>query len=223
MEGSIMYYAPRPGIDRYEYGDGLLGAIAKIGKAILRPIGNLVPKNTIFSKALQAVGLASKPAAVLTTAVALPAAAGYVGASMVQSGQPLLPGGIAAPQPAGGGLLPWWRGAGGKLQLPWSDPQQLLQPPYAYDDSYLRITYRAPRGYVVVKDPQGRRYAMARPIARSMGLWRASRKPPISAGDWHRYQAARSVEKKLVKLARHALHKRRPAANVVPFPKRKVA
>lgn len=213
-----MYYAPRPGIDRYEYGDGLLGAIAKIGKAIIKPLGNLVPKNTIFSKALQAVGLASKPAAVLTTAVALPAAAGYAGASMAQGGQPSLPGGMAAPQPAGGGLLPWWRGAGGKLQFPWQDPQQLLQPPYAYDDSYLRITYRAPRGYVVVKDPQGRRYCMAKPVARSVGLWRASRKPPISAGDWHRYQTARTVEKKLVKIARHALHRRRPA-NVVPFTK----
>lgn len=210
-----MYYPPRPGIDRYEYGDGLLGAIAKIGKAIIKPLANLVPKNTIFSKALQAVGLASKP--VVGTAVAV--AAGYAGASMAGGGQPSLPGGVAAaPTPAGGGLLPWWRGPGGKMQFPWQDPQQLLQPPYAYDDSYLRITYRAPRGYVVVKDPQGRRYAMAKPVARSVGLWRASRKPPISAGDWHRYQTARSVEKKLVKLARHALHRRRPA-NVVPFTK----
>jgi len=199
-----MYYAPRPGIDKYEYGDGILGAIAKIGKAILKPLGNLVPKNTIFSKALQAVGLASSVAA-----PAAAAAIGYsAGASSSTALVPTLPGGVSTPSPAGGGILPFWRGPGGKLQMPWADPKQLLQPPYAYDDSYLRIAYRAPRGYVVVKDPQGRRYAMLKQVARSMGLWTASRKPPISAGDWHRYQSARSVEKKLRKIAAHAMRGR---------------
>ena len=215
-----MYYSPRPGIDRYQYGDGLLGAIASIGKAIIKPLGNLVPKNTIFSKALQAVGLASKPVAQAGAILGLSAA----GTALAQGGQPSLPSGYgAAPSPAGGGLLPFWRGAGGKLQWPWQDPQQLLKPPYAYDDSYLRLTYRAPRGYVVVRDPQGRRYCMAKQIARSMGLWSAGRKPPISAGDWHRYQTAQTVEKKLRKLASHALrHHRSPrhAAVCVPFRKK---
>jgi hypothetical protein len=191
----------------YGYGQGdFLGALLKIGKAIIKPLANLVPKNTLFSKALQGVGLATKN-------VAAPIALGAAGAAMFGGGTPNVPaqipgmGGISTPSAAGGGMLPFWRGAGGKLQFPWQDPQQILQPPYAYDDSYLRIQYRAPRGYVVVKDPQGRRYAMAKPVARSIGMWHASRKPPISAGDWHKYQTAQVVEKKLRKLAGKALRK----------------
>jgi hypothetical protein len=199
--------APRLGIDKYQYGDGLLSFVAKIGKAIVKPIANLVPKNTILSKALVAVGMATPKQAALTTAVGV--GLGAAGAALTSGGAPGLPSGIPglpAPQGGGGGL-PFWKGPGGALQMPWSDPQQLFQAPYAYDDSYLKVTYRAPRGYVVVRDSQGRPYAMAKSIARAVGMYHPARKPPISAGDWHKYQTAATVEKKLRHIAGKAVRR----------------
>lgn len=207
IPGGGQYGAAYRSFSRGGQGD-FLGALARIAGAVVKPLANLVPKNTILSRGLQAAGLATRK-------IIAPVALGAAGAALVQGGgAPALPatipgmGGFPTPTPAGGGLLPMWRGPGGKLQFPWQDPQQILQPPYAYDDSYLRIQYRAPRGYVVVRDPQGRRYAMAKGIARSMGLWTQARKPPISAGDWHKYQTAQTVEKKLRKLASKALRGR---------------
>jgi hypothetical protein len=224
-------YGPRPGIDRYQYGDGLFSWIGKTVGKILKPvaaIASFIPG--IGGVAGKVLGFASKVlapvasiagGAAIATALTSPGTAN-VPATIPRGGLPALPG----PSPAQGGgiggaitnLLPWWKGPGGKLQFPWQDPKQILQPPYAYDDSYLRIQYRAPRGYVVVKDPQGRRYCMAKPVARSLGMWHQAHKPPISAGDWHKYMTARSVEKKLLKIARHALHKHHRTLQPVAHP-----
>lgn len=98
--------------------------------------------------------------------------------------------------------------------MPWNDPKiaEYLKQ-FALDDSYLRVYYRAPRGYVIVRDAQGRPYAVLRQIARQFGLWRPAAKPPISATDWKHYKRNQAIEKKLVKIARPALrHHTRPAA-----------
>lgn len=112
-------------------------------------------------------------------------------------------------------LVPWWKGPGGGLQMPWNDPQvaQYLKQ-FSLDDSYLKIYYRAPRGYVVVHDAAGRPYAVLRQIARQFGIWKPAAKPPISATDWKRYKRNRQIEKKLIKIARPALraHSRPSAA-----------
>lgn len=113
-----------------------------------------------------------------------------------------------------GGLpVPWWKGPGGALQAPWNDPRipQFLQQ-FALDDAYLKNYVRAPRGYVVIRDANGRPYAVLRQIARQFGLWHAAPKPPISASDWRHYKRNQALEKKLLKIARPALrHHSRPS------------
>lgn len=180
----------------------LLGKIAKtaitvIGKKAVGKIGG----RTIVGKILTGVGVAG---------VGMEA-----GRALTTTAQPQLPalpgagGGVLMPsQFPGVGAVPWWRGPGGKLQFPWQDPRvpEFLKA-FALDDAYLRAYYRAPRGYVIVRDPNGRPYAVLKMAARRFGLWRQPHKPPISAGDWNKYQTARRVEKKLVKIARSAIRK----------------
>jgi hypothetical protein len=87
---------------------------------------------------------------------------------------------------------------------------QLLPP--IIDSTLLRPYYRAPRGYVIVRDPSsGEVYGMLKAYARANHFWKPSRRPPISAGDWHKYQTAKAVEKRLMKIARSGLrHHSRP-------------
>jgi sugar (pentulose or hexulose) kinase len=119
--------------------------------------------------------------------------------------------------PSGGGLPGLNIGAGSgagalaTLQRPGAGIQSVM--PDVLDPSLLKTYYRAPKGYVIVRDPStGAVMAVRKQIAKSYGLWRAPRKPPISAGDWHKFQTAKSVEKKLVKIAGPALRKRQHAA-----------
>jgi len=116
----------------------------------------------------------------------------------------------ATPVPAKPGGLPiGWKGPGGKLQLPWNDPRipEYLKQ-FALDDAYLTPVYRAPRGYVVIRDQQGRPFAVNKAMAKAFGLWRPKRKPPISVSDWQAFKKAERVEKKLRKIAGPALRKR---------------
>lgn len=113
-----------------------------------------------------------------------------------------------------GGLpVPWWKGAGGKLQLPWNDAQiaEYLKP-YALDDAYLKPYYRAPKGFVVVRDGSGRPFAVKKEIAKFFGLWRPTAKPPISATDWKHFKRNKAIEKKLTKVAAPVIAKARKAA-----------
>lgn len=93
---------------------------------------------------------------------------------------PGMPGGLSvAPGTTGGpGLLP--RGPGGRLQLPWQDPaiaEHLKK--WAIDDAYLKQYVRAPKGYVVVRDQQGRPFGVLQKVAQFYGLWKPAKKPPI--------------------------------------------
>ena len=200
-------------------------AIAKsgAGKAIGKKLFGAAAK-----KGLGGIGkIFGKKAAKKTAAFAASTAAGYGMAAAVsrpkvgtlaplglprsQVGQLATiggaPGGAAATMPSMG-LLPWWRGAQGKFQFPWHDPSvpQFLQQ-FALDDAYLKVSYRAPRGYVVVRDPQGRPYCVLKAAAKAFGLWRPADKPPISVGDWNAFKSAARVEKKLRKIAGPALRK----------------
>lgn len=111
--------------------------------------------------------------------------------------------GAATAPPMGdtGGLgIP--RGPDGGMQMPWSDPRiprDLRQ--WALDDKYLKTYYRAPKGYVVVRDQSGRPYALKKEIARQMGWWKPAKKPPISVSDWQAFKKAERVAKKLKKIA----------------------
>lgn len=124
------------------------------------------------------------------------------------------------------GFLPAWRGPGGKLQWPWQDPRipEYLKQ-FALDDAYLKPCVRAPRGYVVLRDQEGRPFAVNKMIAKQFKLWKPKAKPIISVRDWHSYQRAQRVEKKLRKIASKALrhHGHKAHAHCVPFARRRKA
>ena len=61
-----------------------------------------------------------------------------------------------------------------------------------------------PTGYVAVTMPDGSRACMLKAVARSAGLWKARRRPPISAGDWRKLQVAERTKKKAKKVAQTA-------------------
>jgi hypothetical protein len=193
-----------------------LGSIASVA-------ANFIPGGGIVKTALQVGGkIMSKP----VVKVAAGAAAGIGGMKLISSaGQqsvgtlPALPGvttGITTPS-APGGLPIGWKGPNGKLQLPWNDPRtpEFLKQ-FALDDSYLKTYYRAPKGYVILKDANGRPFPVLKKIAQQYGLWKPSAKPPISATMWKHYKQNKRIEKKLIKIAGPAVrkHSKRTAAPV---------
>lgn len=69
----------------------------------------------------------------------------------------------------------------------------------------LEVVARAkcPRGYVAVNDPEtGARVCMLKGAARSCGLWKAPKKPPISTRDWDALKRASSTIKKVDRVVR---------------------
>lgn len=97
---------------------------------------------------------------------------------------------------SGPGLLP--RGPGGKLQFPWKDPAipEYLKK-FAIDDGWLKLAVRAPRGYVVVRDKDGRPFGVNKEIAKAFKVWKPKKKPPISVTDWESLKRANSTVRKL--------------------------
>jgi hypothetical protein len=99
------------------------------------------------------------------------------------------------------GMIPWWKGPGGRLQFPWNDPSApnpLKQ--FALDDSYLKLSYRAPKGYVVIRDSDGNPLPVLKMAAQKMGYWHPHKKPPISVGEWHAIKKADSAVRKMRKI-----------------------
>jgi hypothetical protein len=93
--------------------------------------------------------------------------------------------------------------------------------PQTIDESLLRPYYRAPRGYVVVRDTQSGKYIGVRKAdARQLGLWRPKPKPPISVRDWHAYKSAIKTEKKIKKVFSHSFRGSRHASRVCHTTKR---
>lgn len=121
---------------------------------------------------------------------------------------------IASTSP-GGLPVPWWKGPGGKLQLPWNDPNIAEQlKPYALDDAYLKPYYRAPKGFVVVRDSSNRPFALQKDIAKFFHLWRPAAKPPISATEWKHYKSNKRIEKKLTEVAKPVINEARRKARL---------
>lgn len=194
-----------------------LGTLGKIGSVV----ADFIPGGGIVKTAIR-VGssLLDKPVVKVAASTALATTATtaltkYTGGGSVST-LPALPGissTAVSTLPKTGGIIPGWRGPGNKLQLPWNDPRipEYLKQ-FALDDAYLKVYYRAPKGYVVVKDANGRAFAVNKVIARQFGIWRPARKPPITATEWKHYQSAQRIEKKLKKIAAKACRPRRPAA-----------
>lgn len=206
----------------------MFGALAKLALGPLaKSIGGQYAKafpRTIVGKALGGVLGVAKGV--------VPYAAGATAAGLLMGGPgktqlPALPttgtGGALMPsQYPTVGTIPFWRGPGGKLQMPWSDPRvpEFLKQ-FSLDDAYLRPYYRAPKGYIVLRDANGKPFACMKTIARQFGLWHPKAKPIISIRDWHAYQRAKRVEKKLRKIAGSAIRRHSPGKAVACVPFRK--
>lgn len=132
------------------------------------------------------------------------------GLTVASAGMDLFGGGGGyGPSTGMGGGLPALPGAGtrmGERGVFQNDPNivKALQP-FAISKTNLRVMYRAPKGFVIRRDEVGDPYGIPKALARKYLGWKPGRKPPISAGDWHQYQTAQHVEKKLLKLARKEL------------------
>jgi hypothetical protein len=193
-----------------------LPGLVKLVKKVAAPLGHIIegiPGVGQVFKTAEGVGGAIEKGLKLVKKVPLPvdiavgagAAAGggaLIASSGHPSGAPALPGGGGAMIPGGGSYgLPAIRGKGALIN------PQIAQAvmSMALPASYLRTYYRAPRGYVIVHGANGQIAAIPKVMAVRYGLYHHPHKPPISAGDWHKYQVARRVEKKLRMLAVHAL------------------
>lgn len=185
-----------------------IGGLIKLGKKAWGAIKQPKPKIQVSSATGQIVS--SQPVypmggAGIQQVAGLPVPYTGGGLPALAGGTSMLAPAIAAGTAAATGTLlqniPWWKGPGGKLQLPWNDPRvpDFLKS-VSLDDAYLRIYYRAPKGYVVVRDPNGKPYAMLKSAARSLGLWKPAARPPISATDWKHFKRNKAIEKKLRKI-----------------------
>lgn len=190
---------------------GLFSKIAKgvagIGKAVLKsPVGK--------------AAAAFVPGASLAyTAYDIASDAGMFGNG---GGSPRMP---ALPSPAGMPMLP--RGVApppatmGDRSIFRNDPNTIeALKPYAISMGNLRTYYRAPKGFVVIRDQNGDPMGIPKGIARNMGLWKASAKPPISATDWRHFKRAAAVSKKLNKIhaqaQRHLTRKSTSKPRAIP-------
>jgi len=184
-------------------GVGVVGRVA--GRAITSKAGSLAIKGAATAL------LGGGGGAALTIGSSLlggskkktpsaPALPSYAGGGGFSAGLPA----VTSPSTGPGGF--WWRGPGGKLQMPWSDPSvhDALKP-FSLDDSALKIYYRAPMGYVVVRDEKGRPYPLRKDVAIRIGWWHPAAKPPMSATEWKSLKRANHVVKRLKTMNRMAM------------------
>lgn len=168
-------------------------SILKAGMKALPIVGTAYAAYDVAQEAMSAF---SKPKAPALPALPAPP----MGLSTSKKKRSALPA-ITSPRTGPTGIIPWWRGPGGGMQLPWNDPKvhQALKP-YSLDDSMLRRFYRAPRGYVVVHDDKGRPYPLRQDVAKKIGWWSPAAKPPMSATEWSALKRANKVVKTLKRM-----------------------
>lgn len=190
---------------------GLTSLMRKGAGAALKVVKNPIAGKALsmvpgLGTAVAAAGLASSAYGAYKT---ISGVTGNKGVPPMPGGLPALPGvssnrsfGAIPPPPMGktGGFgIP--RGPGGRMQLPWNDPSvPAALKAFSLDDSYIRPAMRAPRGYVIVRDPDGQPYPVLKSIAIKFGLWRPSKKPPISVRDWQALKRSDRTIKKLRKI-----------------------
>lgn len=93
--------------------------------------------------------------------------------------------------------LPVQSGMSGQIQQLLGSNQIIMEPE-------LKTIHSAPPGWVIVTMPDGSKKAVLKDVARCLGLWKARKKPPITAGQWSTLKKARSVEKKAKRIAETA-------------------
>lgn len=66
----------------------------------------------------------------------------------------------------------------------------------------LQTYYRAPPGFVIIRDAVGDHCAIPRKLAIMLKLWKPAKKPPISVGDWQAVKRADRTVKKMKSIFR---------------------
>lgn len=183
-----------------------MGVLDRIGGAVMS-VGRTVTRNPILGAAASFIpggGLILKAAGVAITGLgAVSAVQGLVGRGSggLPTGMPALPGGPfgVGNMAPGGAMAP--NPNAGKRSIFRDDPNvHAALKPYAIDDRFLKQIYRAPRGYVVMRDPNGDAYAIPKWLAKAYGMWKPAKKPPISVRQWQGMKNARSTMKALSKV-----------------------
>jgi len=179
-----------------------LSLVANVGRS---PLGSFIPGASLAAGTIGAARMLSGGGS--SGVPALPTPPGWVpglpaSAQRAAPGRGRLPMGIGNfdPNP---GWIP--RGPGGKMQIPFtgsSTPDALKQ--WSLDDQFLRVYYRAPKGYVVIRDANGKPFPVMKSAAKAFGLWKPAKKPPISVRDWSALKRSSSVIKKLTKVTKRA-------------------
>lgn len=181
---------------------GLKAASKVVKNPIASKVAGMVPG---LGTVVNAAGLAS---AAYGGYKAITGVAGNKGLPAMPGGLPVLTGvgtnrspGLPQPAPGSTGSFGIPRGPGGRMQLPWNDPSvPAFLKQFALDDSYIRPAMRAPRGYVIVRDPDGQPYPILKSIAQKFRLWKPGKKPPISVRDWQALKRSDRTIKKLRKI-----------------------
>ena len=194
-----------------------LPGLVKLVKKVARPLGKIIEEIPVIGTPFKAAQNISAPivsgvqkALKLVKKIPLPAAtaagglAAGAGIEAGLGGAPALPGGGAMVPYQGGAVSPFDMAAKGKGALLNPNMAAAIQS-VSIPATDIPYKYNPPRGYVIVHTQYGGVLCIPRSIAVHFGLWHAGRKPPISAGDWHKYQTAQRVEKKLRHLAIHAM------------------
>jgi len=167
------------------------GLIARLGSKLVR---------SSFTAARAATGAALSVPGVRTAVKAT-----GIGATVLGVGGALIPQGSkmpALPGMPGAGGFPGQAGPGDRSIFR-DDPNVVeALKPYAIPMRGLRTYYRAPKGFVVMKDQVGDAYGIPKAMAKMYLGWKPAKKPPISVGDWSKLMGARRTMKKLGKVVK---------------------
>lgn len=155
----------------------------------LRRAGKVLKKVPLAKSVLRAVpGLG-------TAYAAFDIASDIARATRGGGGVPPMPGAAATmPLPGGPGAP---RGMGTRSIFRDDPNVAAYLKQFAIDDRFLKQYFRAPRGFVVLRDVNGDAYGLPKKLAQQYGGWRPAKKPPISVRDWSAMTRARHVMKKL--------------------------
>lgn len=106
-------------------------------------------------------------------------------------------GGSKLPALPSGGLpaLPSTMGNRGILRNDANVPAMLQEWTISKGD--LKFYPRAPKGFVICYDEKGDPFAIPRKLAIMLRMWKPSKKPPISVGDW---QAVKRADRTVTKM-----------------------
>lgn len=159
-------------------------------------------KNPLVKNALKSVPVVGTAYAAYDTVSSVSSLLGGGGSG--RSSLPALPSGMPSMRaaPAMALPLPGTVPGMGRRSIFRDDPNVPANiEQFAIPQRELRVYYRAPKGFVVLRDPNGQAFGVPKAVARNFG-WRPARKPPISVGDWRAVQRADRTVKKMKKIFR---------------------